>query len=58
MEAAGFAAGCPVGGVVLDLAGADDALRSVCAEIVKRWEASMADSLTEQERAGRATQFH
>ena len=47
MKAAGFDAGCPVAGVVLDLAETDDEFRSLCAEIVNGWEAAMAGALTQ-----------
>jgi len=53
MKAAGFASGCPVAGVVVDLTGADEELRLVCADIVKGWEAAMARGLTELGEAQR-----
>jgi TetR/AcrR family transcriptional repressor of lmrAB and yxaGH operons len=53
MKADGFSSGCPVAGVVLDLADSDWELRSVCADIVKEWEAVMADALTQLDKAQR-----
>ncbi len=53
MKAAGFGSGCPVAGVLLDLAEGDEELRVACAEIVKGWETTMAGALTQVEKAQR-----
>src|SRR4051812_11763898 len=53
MKAAGFNSGCPVAGVVLDLAETDEELRSLCAEIVKGWEAALAGAMTQLPKAQR-----
>ena len=53
MKVVGFDSGCPVAGVVLDLAETDEELRTVCAEIVKGWEAAMAGALTQLDKTQR-----
>ena len=53
MKAAGFDSGCPVAGVVVDLGETDDELRSVCADIVRGWEATLAGALTQLDKTQR-----
>lgn len=53
MKAAGFDSGCPVAGVVLDLAETDAELRSLCADIVTGWETAMAQALTHLDKGQR-----
>ncbi|MFD0688747.1 TetR/AcrR family transcriptional regulator [Actinomadura fibrosa] len=45
MVAAGYAKGCPVATVALEVAATNDALQGVCAEIYARWQRSLAGVL-------------
>ncbi|MGW4420498.1 TetR/AcrR family transcriptional regulator [Streptosporangium sp. NPDC004631] len=45
MESAGYAKGCPIATVALDVAATNDALQKVCADAYDGWQRTLADRL-------------
>ncbi|MEU6234939.1 TetR/AcrR family transcriptional regulator [Kitasatospora sp. NPDC047058] len=45
LEESGYTKGCPIAAVGLEVAGSNEALRAVCAEVYASWQAVLADRL-------------